>query len=98
PPSPTLFPYTTLFRSLVHDRHPHAATGRAVGFVAGRESGGAKQLEQAGAVERFGDGEPRLGGTGRRLGGVHAAAVVTHMDDDERSEEHTSELQSRENI
>src|SRR3712207_6915086 len=71
PPRSTLFPYTTLFRSLP----VHAAVGRAV---------------------RRGHGPPRCRG-GQPRGAVRQPpqhvgrpAVV-----DARSEEHTSELQSR---
>src|SRR5436309_4883803 len=64
PPRSTLFPYTTLFRSL---RHPRRCLEQHHGPLALRD-----ELEQA----------PPLGALAR----------------DERSEEHTSELQSRENL
>src|SRR5437016_11714477 len=63
PPRSTLFPYTTLFRSL-------ARTSRDLAFVG------------AGATE--------IAGAGQDLGGVAFAG--------ERSEEHTSELQSLTNL
>src|SRR5688572_31206446 len=59
PPRSTLFPYTTLFRSVAH---PHVLAAQLVLVVQ------------------------------RRIGDGHAA------DEDERSEEHTSELQSQSNL
>src|SRR3712207_9050232 len=91
PPRSTLFPYTTLFRSVIGsagplaDDHLAAAVAQVLGLSV-----------PLGAVAQDGDGlvlEERkvgvgvvvdLGGHGRkRVGGT------------ERSEEHTSELQSR---
>src|SRR3712207_8931475 len=83
PPRSTLFPYTTLFRS----------PAQAVGAV----NGDTRDL--AGGVERR-----QLGGAVRV--GLHPAHVVVgarpyrhglvdRVDAGERSEEHTSELQSR---
>src|SRR5687768_17981129 len=63
PPRSTLFPYTTLFRSVVADR-----------------------AEVAGA-------EPKR--RARRHGGCGLAAEGNRVAADARSEEHTSELQSR---
>src|SRR3712207_6910399 len=77
PPRSTLFPYTTLFRSLVH------------------VIGGVVELLAQGLAQR-GD---RLGGVGvalGRLGREHPAHdPVGGLDRRVRSEEHTSELQSR---
>src|SRR3712207_6902416 len=75
PPRSTLFPYTTLFRSL----RPH---GRGPGPHAGLPAAPAPVERQRSAARRFGAGEEpsvacRVGSAGRR------------------SEEHTSELQSR---
>src|SRR5687768_17809231 len=70
PPISTLFPYTTLFRSLEEDEH-----GGRLARVDGRAplgDGGAGALRRGAAARR----------------GAHAAAM-------KRSEEHTSELQSR---
>src|SRR5690606_42125400 len=85
-PSPTLFPYTTLFRSIFsrhhlcradrHRRHP----GGAVAF---RRIGRALALSPA--AHRDGDAFDRAVRLGRQ--GLR-----------QRSEEHTSELQSRENL
>src|SRR3712207_8567580 len=72
PPRSTLFPYTTLFRSLGRpgDRHGRAAE-----------------------LDGHGDGE--RGNTGP--GGEQTERVAVALGDEEvaRSEEHTSELQSR---
>src|SRR3712207_9143103 len=91
PPRSTLFPYTTLFRSLSLE------TGRQVGAL----------IDRRGDIEHVivGDasklvlpelGRVRAGDT--RLRGLRL--VHTHLKDqpltaDDRSEEHTSELQSR---
>src|SRR5690606_41698595 len=76
PPGPTLFPYTTLFRS-VHRRY------RGRGQSVGARVHGAHLpcLRAAAAIADAG------GGSDRALPGCPA-----------RSEEHTSELQSRENL
>src|SRR5690606_41563873 len=81
PPSSTLFPYTTLFRSL--------------GGVA-RDREGGLEVRQVALRLRSGD-----------RGGIDAVDPRDHgpdlgrlidVRDDLRSEEHTSELQSRENL
>src|SRR5258707_6475995 len=69
PPRSTLFPYTTLFRSLVEDG--------AVGVG-----------EQVAAAVRVGAVDPQGGAAGEGPVGVDDHVVI-------RSEEHTSELQSR---
>src|SRR5690606_41263516 len=75
PPSSTLFPYTTLFRSPARRRGRWPA-----------HAGGA-----AGAVSRSVDREPdRPRAPGPGPAGLYLQA--------RRSEEHTSELQSRENL
>src|SRR2546421_6663365 len=68
PPRSTLFPYTTLFRSLV-GRRPLQRPGRG-------EHARGRRLRQL--------GEPRR--------------LVDRVADDGRSEEHTSELQSRSDL
>src|SRR5436309_10747782 len=93
PPYSTLFPYTTLFRS------SHACRGIAVLDCAG---GGVHHLatrllvavdgqERRAALEPDGMGRHRERG---KLRGV----VDPFRPVPERSEEHTSELQSRENL
>src|SRR3712207_6967786 len=83
PPRSTLFPYTTLFRSLARGREQHGLLGERVG-----EDETAQPREQLVLLVA--------------VGGAHAldklaeAFVVAPLaDDDARSEEHTSELQSR---
>src|SRR3712207_7952177 len=82
PPRSTLFPYTTLFRSLSQ------VAGAAI--HAGRGAGGAADFDERrdGALPRpLPSGEQQRGGA-RRDGECGAAPR-------RRSEEHTSELQSR---
>src|SRR2546430_8417742 len=71
PPRSTLFPYTTLFRSILGLEHPVVAAARRV-------------LEVRGATQRLAP-EAR--------GGVDVRGVAV-----DRSEEHTSELQSQSNL
>src|SRR3712207_6933765 len=86
PPRSTLFPYTTLFRSHRHaaqpDRRDPARRGPA--------------LAAAGDLVRRA-GRPRVRGKKGRIEALYTAppqgSVVVCLD--ERSEEHTSELQSR---
>src|SRR5207253_11408560 len=79
PPRPTLFPYTTLFRSLGHRRGADAE-GHVLG-VAG--AGGV--VVAADAADAAGD----------EVGVARVLAAQEHAVAAERSEEHTSELQSR---
>src|SRR3712207_7731542 len=74
PPRSTLFPYTTLFRSL-YTSGPHVVV-----WVARRQRTGCRRNGS------------RLGGACRSLGGRHLAGTTPRA---LRSEEHTSELQSR---
>src|SRR5690606_39858433 len=76
PPSPTLFPYTTLFRSFARLRRPRPGTGEVPGPIRQRPGRGVRILP----CHRRRDRRARVR--------VQAA----------RSEEHTSELQSRENL
>src|SRR5438105_7487829 len=71
PPRSTLFPYTTLFRSL-----------EFIEQVA--------QLLQLPIGQRLGPDEVREQGSKRSL-----AELIGHVEEAKRSEEHTSELQSR---
>src|SRR3712207_7715315 len=77
PPRSTLFPYTTLFRSLV--------VGEDVGLLLG-----VREVRQAYCghrlpLQEFGGLDPAMAGDDG----------VVSPDQDRRSEEHTSELQSR---
>src|SRR2546422_7046509 len=77
PPRSTLFPYTTLFRSLQQQRsREHRRHGIRDAFARERWRGAVYRLEQAGA-------------TGVKIGARREAESA------DRSEEHTSELQSR---
>src|SRR5690606_41670410 len=79
PPSPTLFPYTTLFRSsLLREPLPRPEVEQAV-----LEDGAAHRA----AVDRL-----------RPFRLAEAVGVVEERVGVPRSEEHTSELQSRENL
>src|SRR5690606_41261533 len=86
PPTAPLFPYTTLFRSGDH-AEPVAPSG--VPEIAALES----------ALERM-----RRALTGTTISRDYLDAVLNSMNDavlvtaPDRSEEHTSELQSRENL
>src|SRR5690606_41558920 len=91
-PRPTLFPYTTLFRSV---------RARQVGdeLAVLEDAGRVRQVDQLLRVQR--DRDLRR----RRVGAdVVALAVLAERDRRDhryvalRSEEHTSELQSRENL
>src|SRR3712207_6976973 len=73
PPRSTLFPYTTLFRSLVRQRAQVAQHRRL------RPVRGEHRVRQ-------------VGGAAAQRGGQRVGAVVVQGG---RSEEHTSELQSR---
>src|SRR3712207_6921829 len=79
PPRSTLFPYTTLFRSLRGDGHRELVAAEAGHLVPGPHA----------APQPLGDGDQHL-----VAGGV-PARVVDVLEVVERSEEHTSELQSR---
>src|SRR3712207_8175083 len=90
PPRSTLFPYTTLFRSIAHQRAPSLADLDAADL----------EIGQGRIVEFEGD---KVGAYRDHDGTVHAVSVTcTHMgcalnwnSAETRSEEHTSELQSR---
>src|SRR5436309_7854818 len=75
PPRSTLFPYTTLFRS-VDAQHPIVA----------------REMRDPGA--------PGFAGLGKTVDQEHGRRALPWIGEvvDARSEEHTSELQSRENL
>src|SRR2546427_8821805 len=81
PPRSTLFPYTTLFRSVFARR----ATNLTISSTEGTEN--AEKRRSAEQVFRGGTDD-----AGRRLG--HGLEAITTN----RSEEHTSELQSQSNL
>src|SRR5438874_7506088 len=86
PPRSTLFPYTTLFRSVVAEREV-ARAGEAVELGLGEQMGGAVALLDA--------AELGVGGEERVFAIVAAAEHRVGLG---RSEEHTSELQSRRDL
>src|SRR5690606_40925187 len=96
PPRSTLFPYTTLFRS--GPEAPLMAIGSAVGgFVAMRSADPVRKvLMLAGAVAAITMilGNPMVSA----VLVLEAAALKGSPGGKKRSEEHTSELQSRENL
>src|SRR5207302_10792899 len=91
PPTSTLFPYTTLFRSPPSDRDPsfRASRGPSRGSQRGWIEGGALRADPQRPRAR-GPVHPRPQRALRR--------APVHRPPSTRSEEHTSELQSRENL
>src|SRR5207302_10900110 len=97
PPPPPLFPYTTLFRSAIERRSANPRAKRSAVLEVART---ARKNDLPSALrEPPGKLLPRL-----RRPLLHRVHVATRpgMEHDEglarRSEEHTSELQSRENL
>src|SRR3712207_9360125 len=91
PPRSTLFPYTTLFRSVVGGRVPGAGSpGRRVG----RGSGGRHGLA-LGHLRTSGGRRARDALLARSVGPHSSAWGSSGTLSEYRSEEHTSELQSR---
>src|SRR5207237_10543656 len=88
PPSSTLFPYTTLFRSRKGAAHHHfvAAAARAVGVEVFRLHA---------ALDEILPGRARLANRAGWGDVIRGDAVAQQA---ERSEEHTSELQSHLNL
>src|SRR2546429_6395126 len=89
PPRSTLFPYTTLFRSRGGLDHPgeRGPAGRGVENVVRGPAAGVEPAAPADAARRH--------AAGRQLELVQHAAAERVLDPHDRSEEHTSELQSR---
>src|SRR5690606_42159585 len=83
PPRPTPFPYTTLFRSQAGAAHHLHHLGQARGAVLGELVGCVLGAQQGDGAAQFAQRFAAGGGDGG---------------DGLRSEEHTSELQSRENL
>src|SRR3712207_8225114 len=81
PPRSTLFPYTTLFRSTLDGTNTWVVGDPAAGAVVVVDPGPAVASHQDEVL--------------RTCAGPVATVVLTHRHDDHRSEEHTSELQSR---
>src|SRR3712207_8541564 len=83
PPRSTLFPYTTLFRSVLFKEHAKFRRGRAPGETA-------RIMREALVETGFPAG--RVGYAEGEIDGVRQVAELMRPG---RSEEHTSELQSR---
>src|SRR3712207_7554814 len=81
PPRSTLFPYTTLFRSDAGSARARDVLGNGVADVERFVGSAARELER--------------GREDRRVGLAHPGAGGGHDAVHGRSEEHTSELQSR---
>src|SRR5690606_41533386 len=92
PPSSTLFPYTTLFRSVVNDK-PAVLEVDHVIICAGQESYTAMFDE----LKAVGKNVHLIGGA-KEAGELDAKRAIRQGAELARSEEHTSELQSRENL
>src|SRR5690606_40572987 len=98
PPTPPLFPYTTLFRSRAPSRYSPTnnlaqAQNRANTIIGVMEEVGYLTSAEADAARQ---NPARLSAAAEaRAGGYFADWVMTAGP---RSEEHTSELQSRENL
>src|SRR3546814_4855586 len=95
----TLFPYTTLFRS--HERDAHVCRGRVQNQLAAVELNGFHRPDhgQALCLEPVIDGVRHVtvdqeGVPSQIIGGSRCIAAVRHRLRCDRSEEHTSELQS----
>src|SRR3712207_8398599 len=87
PPRSTLFPYTTLFRSALLLRRPESAAG----LLEIRRQGA--QFRRFRVHVQHAAGE--LGPSGVDQGDEALGVLVPPRPDRRRSEEHTSELQSR---
>src|SRR5690606_42125375 len=94
PPRSTLFPYTTLFRSLAHHAHPVILDARRL-----QHDDAPLRLQIL--ADALGDFERcrRAGQPAFAIDDAGLAIVQSRqLFEQRRSEEHTSELQSRENL
>src|SRR5207249_10108086 len=92
PPTSTLFPYTTLFRSAAHERDDVFPAWRCASLRCRRDL----RTRRRGAVSQspaVGGAKPRIPRL-LRLTGM-AQTLMIEAVESLRSEEHTSELQSR---
>src|SRR5207247_10880693 len=91
-PRPTLFPYTTLFRS----RKPATQSRWSLGVIASAcWSPSPLEFDSGGVRIRGQANSPLLELARVLLRFNHVASIVVNANDSVRSEEHTSELQSR---
>src|SRR3712207_8577814 len=84
PPRSTLFPYATLFRSAAQ--------------AAARDAGPRGEGPAPARARRRPAHDARVAADGRRAGGAQVPAAPPATAGDLRSEEHTSELQSRQSL
>src|SRR2546428_11531069 len=94
PPRSTLFPYTTLFRSVLlvaSDFGIHRSTDGGVNWT---RISGTNGLPNGNVTDLIGS----VNGIGLRLQNNYYAAIPGNARPIDRSEEHTSELQSRSDI
>src|SRR5262249_56188398 len=95
PPTPPLFPYTTLFRSLADDGHLlRRRLGAHRADAAARARAGACHEEAVRAVRHRAERQRRH----RALRDAGEGRVADGLGRGPRSEEHTSELQSLTNL
>src|SRR5690606_41633014 len=96
PPRPPLLPYTTLFRSLLQISigNPPGPPPACLGRVARRAPKSSPSLLGEGDHAQHGGGVPTPG----QESGPRVTRSVSRSVASGRSEEHTSELQSRENL
>src|SRR3712207_9578590 len=91
PPRSTLFPYTTLFRSVWIDRQE----SKDGADQAQHEDGDDGADDSAAAAAQRHTAENNRGNAGQQVGSGDWGPDPRAHGQDERSEEHTSELQSR---
>src|SRR5690606_41948265 len=91
PPRPTLFPYTTLFRSI----QPSASSPYSATQMTATPGGGPSAAATPVSTLVTAKSASKFGLLGRGLRGVPVPRAGPPRP---RSEEHTSELQSRENL
>src|SRR5256886_13559388 len=93
PPRSTLFPYTTLFRSYLP---PTPQNDRRLAAARGKLRDRLKVATTLGYGPRFLHSTGQLHKGGPPIG--HFLQITERPDQDVRSEEHTSELQSQSNL
>src|SRR5690606_41508544 len=97
PPLSALSPYTTLFRSRhLEGRGPQVL--QSLDIVAGRHHVSPATVALAWLLHQPHIGAPIVSATSVEQVQAMAAAPRLRLDADDRSEEHTSELQSREKL
>src|SRR5690606_41720755 len=93
-PAASLFPYTTLFRSRLRAASVARLQQRAEAQVPGAGAALGVAVAEEDGSEHGIDAEEHAAGVDHRVD----RHLVTTLPDAARSEEHTSELQSRENL